>query len=93
MLCARPVQLVLCIVLTAPVAALAQELPAEDSTSHEVKSRDNSNKSAWSFYVSHRIHKNGRLWNTITNNGILGNVYGFADDDIYRKAPDYFFPR
>ena len=42
--------------------------------------------------IRHVVHRNGRLWNTINNNGIMGNVYGFSLTDIYKTAPSFHFP-
>jgi len=89
----RLIHLAICFVLATPGLILTQSEPIPDSSGSEMKSRGTPDKSAWWFYIDYRLHKNGRFWNTITNNGILGNVYGSEDDDIYRKAPDYFFPR
>lgn len=50
-------------------------------------------KSAAFPNISYRIHKNGRFWNTINNNGILGNFYNFTDYEIGKAAPRYYFPR
>ena len=44
-------------------------------------------------FITFRIHKNGRLWNTINNNGISGNFFGFTDEEIGKLAPSYYFPR
>ncbi len=49
--------------------------------------------SSYTPYYTWRFHKNGLLWNTINNNGIMGNFFGVSDRDIGRTATDYFFPR
>lgn len=43
--------------------------------------------------ITFRVHKNGRFWNTINNNGIFGNFFGFYDPDLSRNAPSHYFPR
>ncbi len=44
-------------------------------------------------YLSYRVHRNGRFWNTIMNNGIIGNFFDVQDRDLQLTAPDYYFPR
>ncbi len=44
-------------------------------------------------YYSFRFHRNGLLWNTVNNNGIIGNFFGVSDPEIGRTAAEYFFPR
>ena len=44
-------------------------------------------------YYSYRFHKNGLLWTTINNNGIVGNFFGVSDPEIGRTGPAYYFPR
>ena len=44
-------------------------------------------------YVTHQIHNNGRLYNTIINNGITGNIFGFEDNRQNKAAPSFYYPR
>ncbi|MFQ5452757.1 MAG: hypothetical protein ACE5D6_01045 [Candidatus Zixiibacteriota bacterium] len=43
--------------------------------------------------ITFRVHKNGRFWNTVNNNGIIGNFFSFTDPDLHKSAPKYYFPR
>lgn len=40
-----------------------------------------------------RVHKNSRFWNTLYNNGIIGNYFGQQDPDLQLNAPNFYFPR
>lgn len=44
-------------------------------------------------YINSKVHKNGRFWNTILNNGIIGNFFGDSDEETGFNAPNYYFPR
>jgi len=44
-------------------------------------------------YISSRVHRNGRFWNTIHNDGIFGNYFGSIDEGLGRTAPNHYFPR
>lgn len=44
-------------------------------------------------YYTWRFHRNGLLWNTINNNGIIGNFFGVSDPEIGRTAAEYMYPR
>lgn len=44
-------------------------------------------------YISFRVHKNGRFWTTVYNNGIIGNYFGLQDPDLQLTAPDNYYPR
>jgi hypothetical protein len=46
----------------------------------------------WPPQIDYRIHRNGRLWNTMNNNGIIGNVYGAQMTDPSRSGPTLEFP-
>ncbi len=48
---------------------------------------------AASPYLSFRVHNNGRFWNTVMNNGVIGNLYNFPDPLARRTAPAFFFPK
>ncbi len=48
---------------------------------------------AYTPYYTWRFHRNGLFWNTINNNGILGNFFGVSDEEIGRTAAEYYFPR
>jgi hypothetical protein len=44
--------------------------------------------------ITCRIHNNGRLYNTINNNGTTGNLFDFPDVQTdNRTAPTFYFPR
>ena len=44
-------------------------------------------------YVTHQIHNNGRFYNTIVNNGMTGNIFGFEDNKQNKAAPSFYYPR
>lgn len=42
--------------------------------------------------ISCQIHRNGHLWATINNNGVVGNVFGFGLPESRRTAPSFYYP-
>lgn len=43
--------------------------------------------------ITYRAHNNGKFWNTIINNGIIGNPYGYRDpSNRGRSSPGFFYP-
>ncbi|MFH1686884.1 MAG: hypothetical protein ABIE70_05110 [bacterium] len=85
--------LLLCVFLTAFVTTV----PAvPDSTEFEGYLKDYDATSQGTMQrppeIDFRVHRNGRLWNTVNNNGIMGNVYGFPLSDMYKAAPSFRFP-
>ena len=50
-------------------------------------------KGAASFpYVDGRIHRNGLLWTTINNNGIIGNIFNIELPEQSKTAPTFYYP-
>lgn len=43
--------------------------------------------------ITHRIHNNGRFWNTVMNNGFFGNPFSLRDNLARRAAPSFYFPK
>ncbi len=43
-------------------------------------------------YIAGQIHRAGKLWTTINNNGTVGNIYGFAMPEERKSAPSFYYP-
>lgn len=39
------------------------------------------------------IHRVGKFWTTVNNNGIIGNYYGFPMPDVFKAAPSFYYPQ
>ncbi len=42
--------------------------------------------------IDYQIHMNGRFWNTVNNNGVIGNIYGGSMPHEYLTAPSFTYP-
>ena len=92
----RTAILIICVIFLTPLLSISQsDNEIEKLFNPPPNSKlDMMPKSAdFSPYYTWRFHKNGKLWNTINNNGILGNFFGVYDSEEARTAASYFFPR
>ena len=42
--------------------------------------------------IAFEVHRAGRLWTTVNNDGIIGNIFGFYLPDLRKSAPSFHFP-
>ncbi|MEA3297346.1 MAG: hypothetical protein U9R56_05730, partial [candidate division Zixibacteria bacterium] len=42
--------------------------------------------------IDYEVHRNGRLWTTVNNNGVIGNIFGFSLPDERKTAPTLYYP-
>jgi len=70
---------------------------AEEIVVHQAKTKydDLAPKSQISTFpgIDYAIHRNGLLWTTIHNTGVIGNVFRLRIDDIQKDAPAFYHPR
>jgi len=43
--------------------------------------------------IATHVHRNGRFWNTVNTNGVIGNIYGIPLSDERKTAPTFYYPQ
>jgi len=89
----RYLQLLICLLVILPGVIASQSYDPQDPEQPSNGKFISPRVAASAPEIKFRIHKNGKLWNVINNNGIFGNLFGFQDVDLGKTAPGYYFPR
>ncbi len=89
----RLLQLLICLFVVVPGVVTGQGYDPQDPEQPSNGKFAAPHAAASAPEIKFRIHKNGKLWNVINNNGIFGNLFGFQDVDMGKTAPGYYFPR
>ncbi len=89
----RLLQLLVCLTFVTPEVTYSQSYDPQDPE-RPPDGKYIAPKAAESApEIKYRLHKNGKFWDVINNNGILGNMFGAQDPDLKRTAASYYFPR
>lgn len=84
---------ILMLALVLPVVVAGQGVPPRGDKGSKLPPPSMSTGTTADFpYIDYGIHKTGHLWNTIMNNGIVGNMFRFEDPERGQQAPSFYHP-
>lgn len=83
--------LLLCLVLFTGLSAQTTDPNSVTQNSKEARTKQVADRlqPLWDY----NVHNVGKLWTTVNNDGILGNIYEYRDVLANRGAPSWYYPR